>query len=160
MKIRGIQTKDRPRLKAILAAQRHFKAQEVEVALELIDIGLSRPFQKDYTIRCVEEDETGVQGYICYGKAPLTDAVYDLYWIVIHPASWNRGFGSSLLIHAEEDLRRQKARLLLIETSSLPPYESPRAFYQKRGYVEKARVTDYYAAGEHKLIYGKALIFG
>jgi GNAT superfamily N-acetyltransferase len=160
MKIRGIQTKDRPRLKAILEAQSHFKPQEVEVALELIDIALSHPSQQDYITRCVENGEAGVQGYICYGKAPLTDAVYDLYWIVVHPDSWNRGLGSCLLSHAEEDLRRQKARLLLIETSSFPSYESPRVFYQKRGYGEIARVMDYYAAGEHKLIYGKAVGLG
>jgi GNAT superfamily N-acetyltransferase len=159
-KIRGIEPKDRPRLQAILEAQNHFKAQEVEVALELIDIALSQPAQQDYLIRCVENAEGEVQGYICYGKALLTDAVYDVYWIVVHPDSWNRGFGSHLLNHAEENLRRQNARLLLIETSSLPSYASPRAFYQKHGYVGKARVLDYYTVDEHKLIYGKTLASG
>jgi hypothetical protein len=48
-----------------------------------------------------------------------------------------------------------KARLLLIETSSRPAYQIPGAFYGKRGYKEQARILDYYAVGDHKLIFSK-----
>jgi ribosomal protein S18 acetylase RimI-like enzyme len=128
--------------------------------LDLIDIALTQPDQEDYIIHIVEGENEQVLGYICYGKAPLTDAVYDLYWIVVHPASWKRGLGTSLLRRAEEDLRRRKARLLLIETSSQPWYEAPRAFYRKHGFSEQARILDYYALEDHKLIFGKTLTLG
>lgn len=157
MKIRKIQPRDRAELKTLLRAQEHFRPEEVRVALELIDIVLLHPGQEDYIVRCAEGVDGEILGYICYGKAPLTDAVYDLYWIVVHPASWNQGMGSSLLRQAEEDLIRRQARLLLIETSSLPSYEAPRAFYRKNGYQEQARVLDYYSQGDHKLIFGKTL---
>lgn len=157
LKIRRIEKRDRRRLEAILKAQEHFNPEEVGVALELIDIGLTQSGQEDYIIRTAEATEGKILGYICYGKAPLTDAVYDIYWIVVHPASWNRGIGTSLLHQAEEEMKRRKARLLLIETSSRPPYEIPRAFYRKHGYEEKGRIQDYYAAGDHKLILGKVL---
>ncbi|MDI6753540.1 MAG: GNAT family N-acetyltransferase [Thermodesulfobacteriota bacterium] len=157
MKIRGIEKKDRPALKTILKAQEHFRPAEVQVALELIDIALTKPDQQDYIIGLAEGDDGEILGYICYGKAPMTDAVYDLYWIVVHPAFWNQGTGTFLLRHAEKDLMRRQARLILIETSSLPPFASPRAFYQKHDYRELARVTDYYAAGDHKLIFGKTI---
>jgi len=157
MKIRGIEKRDRPRLKAILQAQKHFRPVEVQVALDLIDIALTQPNQEDYIIRIAEGGEGQILGYICYGKAPLTDAVYDLYWIVVDPASWNRGTGTSLLRQAEEELRRRQARLLLIETSSQPSYEVPRAFYRRNGFEEQARVLDYYAIGDHKLIFRKTL---
>jgi len=157
LKIRPLLRRDRPRLAALLKAQAHFRPQEVQIALELIDIGLNQPGQEDYLLRCAEDKQGEVRGYVCYGKAPLTDAVYDLYWIVVHPDSWNQGTGSALLRHAEEDLRNQQARLLLIETSSLPAYASPRAFYQKHSYRELARIPDYYAIGDHKLIFGKTL---
>lgn len=157
MKIRRIEKKDRPRLEAILKAQGHFRPVEIEVALELIDIVLAQPGQEEYIIHCAEGDEGGVLGYICYGKASLADAVYDLYWIVVHPVCQNRGIGTSLLRHAEEELMRRQARLLLVETSSLSQYESPRAFYRKHGYNEWAKVPDYYAPGDHKLIFGKTL---
>jgi len=155
VKVRKIKPQDRVELKDLLRAQTHFHPEEFQVALELIDIGLAHPGEEDYRILCAEEGEGEVRGYICFGKAPLTDGVYDLYWIVVHPAFWNQGIGSSLLRRTEEELRGRQARLLLIETSSAPAYEAPRAFYQKRGYGELAQVLDYYRKGDHKIIFGK-----
>ncbi len=155
MKIRKIHPPDRVELKALLRAQTHFHPEEFQVALELIDIALTHPSEEEYMVLCAEGREGEVRGYICFGKAPLTDGVYDLYWVVVHPAFWNQGIGSSLLFQAEEELRQRQARLLLIETSSAPPYEAPRAFYRKRGYAELARVLDYYRPGDHKIIFGK-----
>jgi len=155
VKVRKIQPQDRGELKALLRAQTHFHPEEFHVALELIDIALAHPSEEDYMILCAEGQEGEVRGYICFGKAPLTDGVYDLYWVVVHPAFWNQGIGSSLLFQTEEELRRRQARLLLIETSSAPLYETPRAFYRKRGYGELARVLDYYRPGDHKIIFGK-----
>lgn len=157
MKIRKIQPQDRAGLKALLEAQEHFTREERSVALELIDIVLTHSAQEDYIIRVAEEPGEGVTGYVCYGKAPLTDAVYDLYWIVVHPAFGRLGTGSSLLHQVEVDLKRRGARLLLIETSSKPSYETARTFYRKHGYKEQVRVLDYYSVGDHKLIFGKNL---
>ena len=157
MKIRKIEPRDRAGLKALLNAQTHFKPEEIKVALELIDIALTHLGQEDYIIRIAEGPSGEVAGYICHGKAPLTDAVYDIYWIVVHPAFWNQRLGSTLLRQAEADLRRRRARLLLIETSSKPSYEAPRAFYRKHGYQEQARILDYYLVGDHKIIFGKTL---
>ncbi len=157
MKVRKIEPEDRPGLKALLNAQEHFKPEEIKVALELIDIVLAHPSQEDYIIHIAEGPGGKILGYIGHGKAPLTDAVYDIYWIVVHPAFWNQGVGSSLLRQAEADLRRRRARLLLIETSSQPSYEAPRVFYLRHGYQEQARILDYYAVGDHKLIFGKIL---
>ncbi len=157
MKIRKIRSQDRLELEALLTAQENFNPEEIQVALELIDIVLNHPGQEDYTIRVAAASEGKVVGFICYGKAPLTDAVYDLYWIAVHPSFWNRGVGSSLLHSAEADLKPARARLLLVETSSKTSYETPRAFYRKHGYTEQARVHDYYSPGDDKLILGKIL---
>jgi len=157
MKIRRMQPEDRPGLKALLYAQPHFRPEEIRVALELIDIALAHPAEEDYIVLCAEEGEGEIRGYVCYGKAPLTDAVYDLYWIVVLPACWGQGTGSSLLRRAEVELAQRHARLLLIETSSTPPYDLPRAFYEKHGYREQARILDYYRPEDHKIIYGKIL---
>jgi len=154
-KIRPLCRRDRRPLTALLKAQAHFRFPEVQIALELIDLALNQPGQEDYLIRCAEGGQGEIVGYACYGKAPLTDAVYDLYWIVVHPDYWSRGPGSALLLQAEDEVTRSKARLLLIETSSLPSYARPRSFYLKHGYRELARIPDYYAVGDHKLIFGK-----
>jgi len=157
MKIRGIEKRDRPALKDILQAQKHFKPPEIIVALEIIDLALTQRDPGDYSLYVAEGEEGEILGYICYGKAPLTDAVYDLYWIVVHPVFWNQGTGTFLLRYAEKDLKGRQARLVLIETSSLPLYETPRLFYLKHQYKELAKVKDYYAIGDHKLIFGKIL---
>jgi ribosomal protein S18 acetylase RimI-like enzyme len=157
LKIRRIRPQDRPSLKALLQAQSHFRPEEIRVGLELIDLALAHPGEEDYIILCAEEEEGEIRGFLCYGKAPLTEAVYDIYWIVVHPASWSQGTGSSLLHQAERELAHRQARLLLIETSSTPPYAIARAFYGKNGYREQARVLDYYRPDDHKIIYGKTL---
>lgn len=82
--------KDRPRLESILKALKHFQPAEVQVAPELIEIALTQRGQEDYFFRIAEGAEGQILGYICYGKAPLTDAVYDIYRVVVHPASWNQ----------------------------------------------------------------------
>jgi ribosomal protein S18 acetylase RimI-like enzyme len=157
VKVRKIQPQDRAGLQALLSAQTHFHPEEIRVALELIDIALAHPGEEDYVILCAEGKEGEIRGYVCFGKAPLTDAVYDIYWIGVHPAHGDRGIGSSLLLQAEEEMIRRQARLLLIETSSTPAYENPRAFYRKHGYGERARILDYYRPGDHKIIFGKTL---
>ncbi|MGB9698381.1 MAG: GNAT family N-acetyltransferase [Thermodesulfobacteriota bacterium] len=157
MKIRPIAEKDWTTLKNIVQAQEHFRPAEIRVALEIIDYALKQQREEDYIIRLVEGEDHEVLGYVCYGKAPLTDAVYDLYWIIVHPAYQNQGAGSFLLNYAQQDLRRRQARLLLIETSSLPAYAKPRAFYAKHGFQEIARIKDYYEQGDDKIIFGKVL---
>ena len=47
------------------------------------------------------------------------------------------------------------AKLLLIETSSVDSFELTRAFYRKLGFVEEARVREYYGPGDDKIIFWK-----
>ena len=42
--------------------------------------------------------------------------------------------------------------------SGLPEFERTRAFYHRCRYVEEARVRDFYAAGEDKVIFWKSLL--
>ena len=45
----------------------------------------------------------------------------------------------------------------MIETSSVDSFEPTRAFYRKLGYVEEARVREYYGPGDDKVIFWKLL---
>ena len=45
----------------------------------------------------------------------------------------------------------------MIETSSKDKYAPTRHFYQRLGYVENARIRDFYRLGDDLLIYGKYL---
>jgi ribosomal protein S18 acetylase RimI-like enzyme len=92
---------------------------------------------------------------VCYGSTPGTDRVYDLYWIATHPAFQGGGVGTLLLDEVERRLRQREARMLMVETSSRVDYTATRRFYEGRGYSAMATVTDFYAPGDHRVIYAK-----
>ncbi len=45
------------------------------------------------------------------------------------------------------------ARMLVVETLSRSDYAATRAFYERRGYDETARVRDFYAPGDDRIIF-------
>jgi ribosomal protein S18 acetylase RimI-like enzyme len=48
--------------------------------------------------------------------------------------------------------------VLIVETSSVGRYDQARHFYRKHGFVEEARVRDYYGHGDDKVVFWKSLI--
>jgi ribosomal protein S18 acetylase RimI-like enzyme len=103
-------------------------------------------------------DERGtLTGYACFGPTPGADGTFDLYWIAVHPAAQGGGQGSRLLEEIERQLRARDGRLLIVETSSRQAYASTRRFYDGRGYDEAARVADFYAPADDRVIYTKRL---
>lgn len=154
MNIRPARPHDRPFLDAMIRECGAFTGIEEETAMELIDHHINCT-DTDYTVVCATDNEDTPTGYLCYGPTPLADAVYDLYWIVVSPLSQKKGIGLLLLRWLENELKKRGARLLLIETASKDSYAGQRAFYDKCGFVETARITDFYAEGDDKLIYEK-----
>ncbi len=142
---------------SLLTAIKTFKKEDVDVALELIDIVLTKPDQDDYHIFVFEEDNK-ILGYHCTGKRPITDAVYDLYWIVVHPHSAGKGIGTKLLDHCEKFVRDRNGRWILAETSSKETYEATRLFYIRNDFNEIARIDDFYSLGEALVVFGKYLL--
>jgi ribosomal protein S18 acetylase RimI-like enzyme len=61
------------------------------------------------------------------------------------------------MAHAEADLEARGGRVLLVETSGLEKFARTRAFYRFIGYDEEARIREFYAAGEDKVVFRKAL---
>ena len=115
--IRRLKPADTKIIEGILNKVPLFKKEDIKVAMELIDITASNHLQTDYNVFVYENNGT-VLGYHCTGKRPLTDAVYDLYWIVTDPDHGKKGIGKSLLEHAEDFVTQNNGRWMLIETSS------------------------------------------
>jgi hypothetical protein len=55
----------------------------------------------------------------------------------------------------ESRLASWNARMLIVETSGRPSYASTRAFYEKRGYAEAARVRGFYAPDDDRVLFTK-----
>jgi ribosomal protein S18 acetylase RimI-like enzyme len=147
---------DRPRITKILRDTPEFKPFEVAVAEELIDSYLNDPPGSGYHILVAQVD-SNVQGYVCYGPTPLTEGTWDIYWVAVAQARQDRGIGSALMKSAEKEILKAKGRLAIIETSSTPTYEKTRNFHTSQGYELVARIPDFYAPGDDKLILQKRL---
>ncbi len=152
--IRSIKPSDVERLEKLLRKIPNFNEAEVKVAMELIEITVNNPAQTDYNIFVYEEDGR-ILGYHCTGKRPLTDAVYDLYWIVADPEHSGKGIGKNLLEHAENFVKERKGRWLLAETSSKESYLSTQSFYLRNNYSIISEIKDFYSVGDNLLIFGK-----
>ena len=87
----------------------------------------------------------------------MTDRTWYLYWIAVTRNTQAKGVGSTLLRHAEEDIRQRNGRVLFIETSSLPHYELTRKFYLKHGYAITGVLKDYYSDGDDMVVFRKRL---
>lgn len=152
--IRELKQADVDQLEKILKKISTFNEKEVEVAMELINITAFNTEQSDYNI-FVYDDEGKIMGYHCTGKRPLTDAVYDLYWIVADPSAGKKGIGKSLIEHAENFVKENKGRWLLAETSSKESYAATRNFYLRNKYSIVSQINDFYSIGDNLLVFGK-----
>lgn len=87
----------------------------------------------------------------------MTTGTWNLLFIAIHPDYQGQGRGTTLIHHVEQTLMARGVRLLLVETSGVPSFERTRRFYRQRGYEQEARIREFYAAGDDKIVYRKAL---
>ena len=155
MRLGPLARRDRPRLAELLAATGAFNADEIQVALSLFDVSLAPEdaSPEDYEfLGAFEESDGRLVGYACFGATPATDGTYDLYWLAVDPAAQGRGVGMALVRAVEEKLLDRGARLLVVETSSRPDYAGTRRFYARSGYSEAARVRDFYAPADDRIV--------
>ena len=162
----------RPRIAEILRGSKVFSAAEIAVALELFDEGVVERGRRnaedasrsafrlphspsDYLFLGAFTPEEVLVGYACWGPTPATDRTWDLYWIAVDTALQGAGIGTILLEEVERRLVGQHARMLIAETSSRSDYTATRGFYERRGYAEAARVRDFYAPGDDRIIFVK-----
>jgi len=149
MRMGPLSRRDRPRLAELLAATGAFNTDEVQVALSLFDVSSEADYE---FLGAFDEESDRLVGYVCFGATPATDGTYDLYWLAVDPAAQGRGVGTALVRAVEEKLVGRGARLLVVETSSRPDYEGTRRFYARSGYTEAARVRDFYAPADDRIV--------
>lgn len=138
-----------------------FNPDEIHVVREMLDEYFAEKAKGtvgsgDYIWVVYREAPRGLPlGFACYGPVSLSEDVYDLYWIAVHPGHQSKKLGTALLKYVEDALQEQHARQLYIETSDTAKYAPTRAFYEKRGYHEAAHFPDYYHVGDGKVVFVK-----
>ncbi len=157
-KLRELQRKDRDVLEIMLFEIPSFDEEDQAIALELIDIALNDPEQKDYLLSLAVDENDRPLGYACYGPTPLTDGTFDLYWIAVDHNLTSKGIGTLLLKAVEDDIRKRHGRMLIIETSSSQEYDKTRQFYLKNNYPLVETIKDFYRTGEDRVTFIKRFI--
>lgn len=133
-----------------------FRAQEIEILKEVI-LDYQKAPNKDYFF--FEQREGGnLSGFVIFGRVPLTDFSWDIYWIAVDKKTQGKGVGRGLLDRVERYiLGTDKKAVLRIETSGKTQYGSTRNFYARTGFVEAGAIPDFYAEGDGLLNYYKVI---
>jgi ribosomal protein S18 acetylase RimI-like enzyme len=155
--IRKFVAQDLDAARDILVKSEVFSAEEIAVALEVVEVYLENPKQHDYDLYTAVENRERIVGYLCFGPTPISLGTFDLYWIAVHPEAQGKGVGRELLLFAEALVKSRGGRLIVAETSSLPRYEKARRFYESNHYNVLAHIKEYYNVGDDLIIYGKYL---
>ena len=154
-----LRPRDRARVAELLVSTAVFSGDEIDVALQLFDAtvdgrgtaGADDANVSDYEFTGAFDGER-LLGYACTGPTPATEGTFDLYWLAVDPAAQGKGIGTTLVRAVERELRDRGARMLLVETSSRPDYSNTRAFYARCGYTEAARIKDFYAPADDRIM--------
>ena len=155
--IRPTEPKDTDALIEIAHRTGVFKPIEISALGERLNDFYARDKARGHLSITLEHEGVPV-GFAYYAPAEAVERLWLLKWIAVDIRLHGRGIGTTLLTHAETDVRRRRGRLLLIETSTLPHYAPIHAFCKKLEYEQTALVRDYFADGDHMVVFSKRLI--
>lgn len=155
LKIRPVVSADVPALKSVIDGTGLFPPAMLDDMLA----GYLRGNGSEEIWLAVDANGSGGEPIAVAYVAPerMTSGTWNLYLIAVHRDHQGQGVGASLVRHIEQALATQGERVLLVETSGLPDFERTRAFYRTNGYDEAARIREFYAEGEDKVVFWKAL---
>ena len=87
----------------------------------------------------------------------MTEGTWNLLAIGVSPEDQGRGTGAKMTAYIENQLTKIDARILLVETMGTPELKRTRDFYRKNGYIEEARIREYYQPNADKITFWKKL---
>jgi ribosomal protein S18 acetylase RimI-like enzyme len=138
----------------------------VSCAIELLDAALAQADGNTYEALVALGDDAGDRpdgggerliGYTCFGRTPMTEATFDLYWLAVSAAARGRGVGREMMAVVEDHLRSRGAHTVRVETSSLEGQGGACRFYEKTGYQRAGVIPNFYRPGDDLVIFTKVL---
>lgn len=131
-----------------------FNQEEIHMAAELVEDRLTDGLSSGYYF-IFAEINGHVVAYSCYGPVQGTQSSFDIYWIATHNDHRGKGIGKIVIDETEKRIALAKGKNVYVETASKPQYEPTRKFYLSCGYTLEARLKQFYADDDDKLIYVK-----
>ena len=150
--IRTLKSSDLAKLKIVLDQTELFPSSILEQ--------MANPFFNDSDcneIWQVYEHNGDAVAFLYCVQEKLTEGTWNVLAIAVLPSVQNHGIGRLLMSNIERVLQKNNQSTLLVETSSLPEYDRTRKFYDHIGYHKEAVIRDFYAKGDHKVVFWKSL---
>lgn len=152
MNIRPTKQRDIPALQEVLDGTALFPR---EMLPDMLGGFLSDNESEDVWLTC-EVDGKAI-GF-CYAvPEQLAEGAWNMLAIAVLPNLQGSGSGRAITTHLEAELRARGARILIADTSGTDDFAETRAFYRKNGYAEEARIRDFWAPGDDKIVFWKSL---
>ncbi|MEM7289714.1 MAG: GNAT family N-acetyltransferase [Pseudomonadota bacterium] len=152
MKIRPTDSKDIPELKLVLDATELFPS---EMLPDMLNGFLSNGDCEEIWLTC---EAGGKAVGFCYAAPEaLTEGTWNMLAIAVLPEHQGNGAGSAIVKELESNLRDNGNRVLIVDTSGAEGFAPTRDFYRKNGYSEEARIRDFWAEGDDKIVFWKSL---
>jgi len=151
---RDVHPEDIEAVREIIVSTGFFYDSEVPVAVELVNDGLEFGEQSGYFFVFAELDGKTVS-YSCFGPIAGAEGSFDLFWIATHNDFRGQGIGNQVIEETHRIIREMGGRLVIAETSTLEKYAPTRHFYEATGYVNEARIDNFYRVGDGKVFFVK-----
>ena len=95
---------------------------------------------------------------LCFARPEaLADGTWNMLALAVSPDHQGGGLGAAMTADLERRLAGRSVRILIVDTSGTDGFTLTRAFYEKQGYAPEARIRDYWAEGDDKVTFRKAL---
>ena len=139
-------------LAAALALVDHEKEKNpwIERTAEFVRAAVAHP-DGEYRVVVAERDAEMV-GLGAFGMMAGTVGTAMLYSILVAPRSRRAGIGERILFQIKAELVTAGARMIVAEIPAEPSVMRFRALLLSHGFVEEARIEDYYSDGVAQII--------
>jgi ribosomal protein S18 acetylase RimI-like enzyme len=153
MLVRSTTQEDIPAIKKVLDETGLFPS---EALADMIQSYFSELETPDIWLTC-ELEHQGI-GF-CYAMPETaTDGTWNMLAIAVLPSLQGSGAGAAIVTTLEATLRATGNRVLIVDTSAGEVYAKARQFYRGIGYTEEARIREFWAAGDDKIVFWKSLV--
>lgn len=102
------------------------------------------------------DNDTAI-GFCYAAPEQLSQGTWNMLAIAVLPSRQGDGVGAALIQELEDTLRKKGNRIVIVDTSGTEAFSRTQAFYHKNGYTQEARVRDFWAEGDDKIIFWKRL---
>lgn len=152
MKIRPTKHDDIAALQEVLKGTELFPS---EMLPDMVGGFLSNGDSSEIWLTC---EANGKAVGFCYAvPEELAEGAWNMLAIAVLPTEQGNGCGGAIAKHLEAELKERGQRILIADTSGADEFAQTREFYRKNGYSEEARIRDFWAAGDDKVVFWKSL---